>query len=157
MDWVRLHLLLNHFPIILIVAGGIAVLAAVFSRRQAIWRYAHVTVLLAGLTAPAAFWTGNKAEEAVEDEWYVEEDQVEEHEEAGLVALVTLLAAGATAAIAWWRPGPALSAVFLLVTLGAAGVTGYTALEGGEIVHDSPALERGPPGGAAAEADRQSH
>ncbi|HEY8483028.1 MAG TPA: hypothetical protein VIL13_00345 [Longimicrobiales bacterium] len=144
MDWVRLHLVVNHFPVILIMAGSLAAITALLSRFPGVWRYAYVTVLLAALTSPVAYVTGLMAEEPVEDAWFVEHSEVEEHEETGLYALVALLAAGVTAAIAWWRPKRATNGLFLVVTLLAAIATGYAALEGGEIVHDSPALLHGP-------------
>ncbi len=149
MDWVNLHLLVNHFPIILGVAGAFAAVAALLSRNEGIWRYAFVTVLLAGLTAPAAYITGLEAEEVVEHEWYIVEDELEEHEELGLYALIALLAAGASAAVALWKPGRATKGVFAVLTLVAVGVTAYTALEGGEIVHESPAFEQRPPAAPA--------
>jgi len=144
MNWVKLHLVTNHFPIILIVAGSLAAIAAALSHRVGIWRYAFVTVLLAGLTAPVSYISGMQAEEAVEHEWYVVHDQVEKHEETGLWALIALVAAGIMAAVTWWRPTPTLRWVFLVVAIVAAVVTAYAALEGGEIVHDSPFLERSP-------------
>lgn len=144
MDWVRLHLVVNHFPVILIMAGSLAAITAVLSRYPGVWRYAYVTVVLAAITSPVAYVTGLMAEEPVEHAWFVEHREVEEHEETGLYALVALLAAGVTAAIAWWRPKPATNGLFLVVTLLAAIATGYSALEGGEIVHDSPALLHGP-------------
>jgi hypothetical protein len=146
MDWVQLHLVTNHFPIILIVAGTLAAIAAALSHRVGIWRYAFVTVVLAGLTAPVSYVSGLRAEEVVEDAWYVVHDQVEEHEETGLWALIALLAAGIMAAVAWWRSTPGLRWAFLIVAIVAAAVTAYSALEGGEIVHDSPFLERAPGG-----------
>ncbi|MBI4408286.1 MAG: hypothetical protein HY561_01180 [Gemmatimonadetes bacterium] len=149
MDWVRLHLLVNHFPIILGLAGALAVVAAALGRRTTLWHYAGVTVLLAGMTAPVAYVSGTRAEERVESFWYVEEDQIEEHEELGLIALIVLLVAGATAGLSLWRPTPTLRALFTLAALAAAVVTGMTALEGGEIVHDSPALAERPPAAVA--------
>lgn len=155
MDWVDLHLMVNHFPIILVMAGTLAGIAALFARSAAIWRYAAVTVLLAGLTSPVAYVSGLEAEEVVEEAWYVQHDEVEEHEELGLYALIALLAAGVSAGFALWKPARAVRGVFVALSVVAAGVTAYSALEGGEIVHASPALER-PPAGAVQEPAEQA-
>ncbi|HEX6938275.1 MAG TPA: hypothetical protein VF158_02605 [Longimicrobiales bacterium] len=142
MDWVNLHLMVNHFPIILGVAGALAGIAALLARSPAIWKYAGVTVLLAGLTSPAAYISGSRAEEVVEDAWYVRHGEVEEHEELGLYALIALLAAGVAAAVSLWKPGPATRGVLVALSVVAVVVTAACALEGGEIVHESPALEQ---------------
>lgn len=146
MDWVYLHLIVNHFPIILIIVGAFAGIAGTVRGHAGIRRYGYVTVLLAALTAPVAYVTGRQAEEPVEEEWYVDERQIEEHEELGLIALIGLLIAGATAGAAWWRPVKATNAVFLVAILAATGLTVYTAMEGGKIVHESPVLLGAPPG-----------
>jgi len=102
-DWVRLHLMVNHFPIILGTAGTLAGLAALLRH-----------------------------------------EEVEEHEATGLWALIALIAAGVAAAASLWKPTPAVRGVFVAVAFVAMVVTAYSALEGGEIVHDSPELERRP-------------
>lgn len=142
MDWVRLHLMVNHFPIILIMAGTLAAIAAILARSRGIWRYAFITVLLAGLTSPVAYLTGVRSEDVVEEAWYTEHDQIEEHEASGLYALIALLLAGIAAAVGLWRDSGIVRGVFVALSVLAAGVTAYAALEGGEIVHDSPALEQ---------------
>ncbi len=149
MDWVLIHLAVNHLPIVLIMVGAVAVVVAVFLRRKGVWRYAAVTVLLAGLTAPLAFITGNQAEDLVEDRPGTSHEVVEEHEEAATLATVVLLLAGLGAALALYRPNTAFKALFVVLSLGALGVTLYAAYEGGQIVHESPAFTEGassPPG-----------
>lgn len=157
MDWVRLHLLVNHFPIILGVTATLAAIAAALSRRHALWRYAYTTALLAGLTAPVAYFSGLQAEETVEGFWFVEETHIEEHEALGLYALLGLLVAAIAAGAAWRRSGPASRGAFLATTVAASLLTGLAALEGGEIIHDSPVLTDEPPAGvgvpATADAD----
>lgn len=150
MDWVNLHLMINHFPIILGIAGTLAGVVALFTRSRTIWQYAAVTVLLAGLTAPVAYVSGAMAEETVEEYWYVQHDEVEEHEATGLYALIALVIAGVAAVVSVLKPIPAVRGVFVAVAFVAMVITAYSALEGGEIVHDSPALERAP--GAAPPA-----
>lgn len=142
MNWVDLHLMVNHFPIILIVAGSLAAIAALFARSPGLWRYAFITVLLAALTSPVAYVSGLQAEEIVEEKWYVEHEQVEEHEASGLYALVALLVAGVSAAVALWRRSKGTQVTFAILSIVAAVTTAYSALEGGEIVHDAPALEQ---------------
>lgn len=144
MDWVNLHLMVNHFPIILGIAGTLAGIVALFTRSRTIWQYAAVTVIFAGLTAPAAYVSGAKAEEVVEEYWYVQHEEVEEHEATGLWALIALVVAGIAAAASLLKPTRAVRGAFVAIAFVAMVITAYSALEGGEIVHDSPALERGP-------------
>jgi len=142
-DWVFLHLAVNHFPVTLGVVGALAALAAAATRRERVWRFATTTMILAALAAPAAYGTGLLAEGIVEEAPYADEAAIEEHEEIALVALLALLAAGGAAVFARVRPRGRARLLFLATSLAAAAVTGYTAFQGGEIVHESPALRTG--------------
>lgn len=144
MDWAYLHIVLNHFPIVLGLVGGAAALLAALSRRASVWRFAAVIVLLAGLTAPAAFLAGREAEESVEELWYVDEETIEEHEEAGLLALIALLAAGLAGAAVLRKPRASTRGALLGLSLLGAVLVARAAAEGGEIIHENPVLEAGP-------------
>ena len=163
MDWSYFHLLVNHFPIILSIVGTAAVLVALVTRRRDLWRYATLTLLLAGLAAYPVFFTGGEAEEVMEDRWYVTREAIHEHEEGSEFALWSLLVMGAVSGYALWRttrrgvaasgtrtdsleaPGWLRALVALLALLGASTVARASYL-GGEIVHKAAALQTAPAG-----------
>lgn len=140
MDWLYGHLVVNHFPLILAVVGSLAALAALATGREAAWRYAGVTGLLAGLSAPIAYLTGTRAEDAAEDLWYVTHDVLEQHEHWGLYALIALGVAGLLAILALKTRARGPRLLFAAALWAATGVGTLTALYGGDIVHDSEAL-----------------
>lgn len=146
MDWIYVHLIVNHFPIVLSVVASAAALVAAMSGRQGAWRFACVSGLLAGLTAPLAYLSGRQAEEVAEEIWYVAHEAIEHHEHWGLYALIALGVAGLLAIIALRSGAPRARWAFAIAIWVATGVAGLAALHGGDIVHGSEALE----GGAAA-------
>lgn len=147
MEWPYIHLVTNHFPIVLGLTGAAAAVVGALVRTDGAWRFAALLVLLAGLASPFAYISGTRAEETMEEEWYVEEQHIEHHEEAGLVAFISLLVAGLGAGVSLWKPDPRTRTAFVILALAAAGLTARAALEGGEIVHESPVLQGAPPGG----------
>ena len=155
MNWPYLHLLTNHFPIILTVVGTGAAVAGLVFRRRTIWIYAVATLSFAGLAAAPAFFSGNQAEEVMEDRPGIGKQALDSHEEAGEAALWVMLAMRAVAAAAWWRasreerggPSPAwVRPMVLVAALAGTGIVSYAALLGGKIVHAND----GTTGGAAA-------
>lgn len=162
LSWPYLHLVVNHIPIVLTGLGAVVAIAALIMRRRAVWLYAVATLTFAGLSAYPVKFSGEKAEDIMEDVWYADEEAIKDHEEAGERAMWTLLFTGAVSAFAWWRlvrGGPAsgiatrepVSATTVTLPLGlrllvvaaalaGLGTVGYAALEGGQIVHEAPML-----------------
>ena len=158
-----LHLLVNHFPIVLSVVGAAMIVLAIVLRRESLWRFGMGCVALAGLGALAAFFTGQAASHVMRRAWYVQRATIGAHEEAGELALWVILVAAVICAYALWRstgrpaPGatafPALLRILtVLGALAAAGTAGYAGYLGGKIVHEAPALAK-PPAGIAAPVD----
>ena len=157
-----LHLLVNHFPIVLSVVGAGMILLAIALKRDSLWRFGMGCVALAGLGALAAFFTGRGAEDVMRRAWYVQRATIGAHEDAGELAMWVTVVAAAICAYALWRssgrPAPGATAfpalLRVLTTLGAlaaAGTAGYAGYLGGKIVHEAPALAR-PPAGATVPA-----
>ena len=150
MTWVKLHLMINHFPIILTLVGtGACVVGAARRARQA-WTYGALTLALAGACAVPVWITGNQSHIVLEDELGVPEGVVEPHELIAEATMWIMIPMGALAAFAWWRagqeprrgPSPAWVWQSLLAT-GVAGsaMIGYTALLGGRIAHNATTIE----------------
>jgi hypothetical protein len=156
MNWPYVHILINHFPIVLMVVGSAAVLLALIVRQRIVWLYALATLTLAGLSIYPVFFTGDRAADALEHTWYIVRSMVEEHDQSAGFALPAVLLVGAASAYAWWRmvrrevtglPPVWLRAAVSVLAAFALSVVIRTAYLGGKIVHDSPKLAN-PPAGA---------
>lgn len=157
MNGAYLHLLVNHFPVVLSVVGTGMIILALILKRDSLWRFGLACIALAGLGAIAAFFSGRAAEEVMRRVWYVQRATIGEHEEAGETALWVTLIAAIVCTYALWRasnrPAPGATAfpgwlrvLSVLAALASAGTTSYAAWLGGKIVHGSPALAQPPAG-----------
>lgn len=140
MDPIFMHLRVNHFPVILPIVGAAAAVVALLLKRDDVWKYAMVTVILGALSAPIAYWTGYRAEDKAEGLDYIDAERMDQHEESATWALVAILASGVAAGVALKVPKPAARYAFVAVAALAAGATTWTASHGGKIVHASPML-----------------
>jgi len=155
MNWPYVHILINHFPIILMMLGTAVLILALIVRRRGVWLYALATLTLAGLSIYPVYFTGDQAADAVRTTWYVVRSMVEEHDAAAGFALASVLIAGAASAYAWWRmlrrevaalPPVWLRVVVAVLAVWALSVVARTAYLGGLIVHESPRLSTPPAG-----------
>lgn len=146
MDAVHFHLMVLHFPIALLIVGAILEIWALASGRPGVRGAARIVLVVGGLGAVATAFSGQAAEEIVEEALPLSEAMLEEHEEIGMLAaylagalvlleLVTLRLR--SSAVQW---GGAIFAVIVAVVVGVAGFTG------GKIRHEPLA------GGGAATA-----
>jgi uncharacterized membrane protein len=155
-DWAHIHILLNHFPVILAITGMLAVLLAMLRGQRAIWIYGAVSLTLAAITVIPTYFTGEPAEHALNRPWYIARGVIHTHEDASKIASLLVLLAGLVAVVAWRRlvryprevrmPG-SLRTALIVTALAAAGAIGYSSWLGGRIVHDSPVLLGPPPAG----------
>jgi uncharacterized membrane protein len=163
LSWPYAHLVINHFPVVLSISAlGIAILGLLLKRRE-LWLTAMGALTTAGVFVYPVFLTGDKADHALNDPWYVRQDVIKAHDDAALFALWIILIAGAFAAYCWWRsvkrPADAIptwmrAGVFVGALL-AVSVVARTAYLGGKIVHDSPVLHlKQPPAGYLEPATR---
>jgi uncharacterized membrane protein len=146
--WPYIHLLVNHFPVVLAPMGLAAAVGALIFRRRAWWIYSMATFTIAGVVAYPVRFTGDEADHALNDPWYIPKGVIDAHDNASLWAMIFLLAVGAVSAYGWWRavkrpeepiPGWIKAGVLVLGLVGFATVT-RTAYLGGKIVHDAPVL-----------------
>ena len=164
LSWPYAHLLVNHFPVVLSVfALGVAILALLLGRR-ALWLTAMGALTTAGAFIYPVHFTGDKADHALNDPWYIQSGTIEAHDNAAGIALAVILIVGVFAAYSWWRslkrpadliPGWIRAGV-MVGALAAVGTVAYTAYLGGKIIHEAPVLhmKEPPPGlppGVAAE------
>jgi glucan phosphoethanolaminetransferase (alkaline phosphatase superfamily) len=160
-----LHLVLNHFPVILSVMALVASLLAMVTKSRAAWLYAAASLTVAGLFSYPTFLTGHGAHEVLEDFWWVKEDSWSEHEKAADFANVFLLCGGAFAAFAWWkltRTKDAMIARWIqlaLILASAMGATsvGRAAWLGGKVIREQEALKVPPKGWVAPPKMEHEH
>jgi len=134
-------MMINHLPLfgsaIAIVLLGWALVA----RSRDLTRAGLILTLVCGVGGYAAHWTGEEAEEQVEDLPWAEKELIHEHEEAADWAYYLLLAAGLAAAVGLVRmrkEGTARleAGITLFLLLFGFTATAKTALEGGKIRHE---------------------
>lgn len=113
-----IHILINHFPVILTIIGTAAVLLAMIVRTRGAWLYATATLALAGVWAIPTFFTGEPAEDQLKDTWWVTRDAIEAHSDAADFAVWGLGIMGLIAAYAWWQVRRVEAVV---ITAGAPG------------------------------------
>lgn len=144
MTWEYLHLIVHQFPIVLAVAGAAMGLGGWAAGRTELERYGVLSVLLAGVAAVPSYYTGLAAADTAVRRTFVQPGVVEHHRTWATWAAVLLVSAGAFAGFSLWQPEDGrLRRFVLLAGLAAAGLTGYAAWLGGQIVHGS-APEPGP-------------
>jgi uncharacterized membrane protein len=149
LSWPYLHLLLNHFPVVLSVSALAVVLLALILKRRGLWLVAMGALTAAGLFIFPVHFTGDKADHALNDPWYIARGTIEAHDSAAGIAMWVILVVGAFAAYSWWRsmkresePLPGwMRAGVLVGSVAAVATVTYTAYLGGKIIHESPVLE----------------
>jgi uncharacterized membrane protein len=140
MNAAYLHLTLNHVPILGVVFGLALLAAAVLRRNETLRHASWVTLVIVALVALPVYFSGEGAEEIVEDEPGVSHDAIKDHEEIALLAIIGMEALGlmTLAGLLLSRRGRAPSWMgmgSLLLALVVAGLMGATAYRGGFIKH----------------------
>src|ERR1035437_8654494 len=81
-----LHLVLNHFPVILSVMALLSSLLAMVTKSRAAWLYAAASLPGAGRCSDPTVLTGHGAHEGREDVLWVNSDAGSEHHKAAVGA-----------------------------------------------------------------------
>lgn len=163
-SWPYAHLLINHFPVVLSVSAlAVAILALILGQR-ALWQIAMGALTVAGLFIFPVHFSGDRADQALKDPWFIKPGAIEAHDNAATWALWAILLVGVFAAYCLWRslkkptePLPGwMKAGVVVGGLLATSTVARTAYLGGKIIHEAPVLElkQAPPGlppGIAAE------
>jgi hypothetical protein len=140
MDFVHLHLLLNHVPVIGAVLGVGLLAVAVLRRSSELGKTALVLFAILAATSIAVFMTGEPAEELVEKLPGYSEALTERHEEVAEVAMIAMIIVGVfgMATLIMFRKRALdrwVSPVALALSVVATGIMGYAANLGGMIRH----------------------
>lgn len=141
MNYAYVHLLLVHVPVIGTVFGALLLFVAIARRSEELKKVSlGVFVVIALITIPVYF-TGEPAEELVENLPGVSESIIDQHEEAGLVSLVVIEILGAISlgGLFLFHRSKHIPRLFVMTTLilsiGSGGLMGWAANLGGKIRH----------------------
>ncbi len=137
-NWAHLHMMVNHLPLFAALAGALLLGAGLVAKNSALARAGIFACLLAGIGTWAGIFTGERAEDWVNNLPGVTEEVVHEHEEAAERTRFAAFPLGALALVAlFWTKGPQrnLQLVLLLLALATTGLMGLAANLGGEIRH----------------------
>jgi uncharacterized membrane protein len=161
MNEAHIHLAINHFPVILPVAGLLLMVAGFIFRSEIMKRAAFSLFIAGALLAFPASASGEGAEEIVENLQGVEEKFIEAHEEkAETFAILSYILGGLSLIGIWasYKQKPFSKIISAAVTLFAAVVLYFgmmTANSGGEIRHQE--IRDGFETPAAGEDEEEEH
>jgi hypothetical protein len=143
MNFVYLHLLLNHFPIIGTLVGLGLLLISLFGKNDDLRRASLIIFPAMALLAILVFFSGSGAQGAIKKLPGVSEAMIERHQGAAMLALLFMEITGALSVVALWKSHEAsrtarwnwsLSAV-LLFSMITAGLMARVGTTGGDIRH----------------------
>lgn len=103
MDPVRLNILINHVPVVLVLTGTFAIVLAMFRARHGIWMYATASLSLAAIAMLPTFFTGGLAAHALGGPFMAAVTLPEGQRLLVRVAAILIAVAGIVAAVAWRR------------------------------------------------------
>ena len=140
MSILHLHLLLNHVPVVGAALVVSLLMLAVFRNSSQLAKTALGVAIAIGAVSLIVYFTGEPAEDAVENLIGVSEDFIDRHESAALVATLAAGAFGVVALgiLAWFRGRNVtrlVTASALAGSLVLAGTMAWTANLGGQIRH----------------------
>ena len=141
MNAAHLHVILVHFPVIMIPLGAILLAVGIWRKNLTLRDTAYCFFIGGAAIGGVAFLLGDGAEEIVEHVAGVVESAIEPHEEASELAIwfAIALGVGSIIALAAKKFSPPLSPRFqlplLLLALITSGLLGYSAQLGGKIRH----------------------
>ncbi|WP_304518238.1 hypothetical protein [Cecembia rubra] len=147
MNSAHLHLVFNHFPIILPIIGFLMMVSGLVFKSEALKKAAYGLFILGAFFTLVAFGTGEDAEDIIENLPGIEEEYLETHEEAAEVFAYLSYGLGIFSIIGLWANWKEKSwagflnilvlffTVFVLFFAKEAGTTG------GEIRH--PEIRKG--------------
>jgi uncharacterized membrane protein len=141
MNNAHFHLLVNHLPIVGILIGILALLFGMILRKPQVKATALGIFVFSAITAAVAFFSGEGAEDAVENLQGVSESLIHTHEELAETFLILALLLGAISLVSFlfeWRKSRIAVYLYvpvLLLAFGALVMAKFVGTSGGEIRH----------------------
>jgi uncharacterized membrane protein len=152
MDQAHIHLLITHLPIFGSILGGLVLAHGIWSKSYQTKIAAYNVLIISSVGAVISYFTGEGAEEAVEDIQGVAKNMIDLHEDFALFALVGLMILGVISLTGLYLTlskssfANSFSILILVVSLVSFGLVARTGYLGGQIRHTeigatSPSLE----------------
>jgi uncharacterized membrane protein len=159
MNQAHFHLMVNHLPIILPIAGVVVLVGGMVVRSEVVKRMAYLLFSIGAVAALSAMTSGEGAEEVVENIAGVTENYIHEHEEKAEVFALVSYILGAMSVVGLWASwkgksfAKLLSFVILALSLVVLFLGKQTGTSGGEIRHTEIRSGQTVPAGAHEEGD----
>jgi uncharacterized membrane protein len=136
----QIHLALTHVPVILSLVGLTILIIALVRKNDTLTKTSFYILLTAGLFALPVYFTGEGAEEVVEDLPGVSEGIIGKHEQFANISLTIILICGALSLAALFlyksfSVARVMKYVVLLFAFASAATMARTAHLGGQIRH----------------------
>ncbi len=157
MNQAHFHLMVNHLPIILPIAGVIVLVGGMFVRSEVVKRMAYLLFTIGAVATLSAMASGEGAEEVAENLAGVTENYIHEHEEKAEVFALVSYILGALSLVGLWASwkvkgfAKLLSFVILALSLVVLFLGKQTGTSGGEIRHTEIRSGEAVPTGAQEE------
>lgn len=141
MNQTYIHLLMNHIPVVGTVFALLVLLYGIYKRSYHTQRAAYFLLLVAAIGSGITFFTGEGAEEFVENWAGFSKSAIEDHEDVGKLAWLSMLlvAIGAIGALILMKKKSDLyrsySYIMVLIIAVSIAVSAYTGYLGGKIRH----------------------
>jgi uncharacterized membrane protein len=141
MNQAHIHLLITHLPIFGSILGSLVLAHGLWTKSNQTKIAAYNLFIISSIGAGIAYFTGEAAEETVENIQGVVESTIKTHEEFALFALISLIILGAASIIGLFltlRKSPltrTLAFIILLISLISFGLVARTGYLGGQIRH----------------------
>jgi uncharacterized membrane protein len=141
MNQTHIHLLITHLPIVGSFLGALVLLHGIGTKSNQTIIAAYYIFVLSAIGAGIAYFTGEAAEETVENLQGVVEATIKTHEEFALYALISLITLGFASIIGLYLTFIKSSiirstALFILfISLLSFGIVARTGYLGGQIRH----------------------
>lgn len=163
MNWVHLHLALNHIPVLGTLFVGLLLVTAIIKRNPELVRLSLTWFVTLTLVSIPIKFTGDFAHQATIDSEWLRSEMVANHEQAadqatGAIFLLGLFAAYGRFQGRAKRPIPIwLTAVITILTLATFALMARTANLGGQLRHEEirPRTHRVGSGKSAASVTQQ--
>ena len=97
MNQTHIHLLINHLPVFGSILGGIVLAYGIWTHSKETIMASYMLFIIAAIGAGIAYFTGEGAEDAVENLPGVLETTIKTHETFALYALISLITLGVVA------------------------------------------------------------
>jgi len=139
MNGAHYHLLVNHLPIIIPIAGLLILILGFVFHSEVIKRTAYFLFIVAAVTTAAASATGESAAEAIKHMPGIDENMIHAHEEQSEIFAVLNYLLGALSLVAlltsWYSIAKWLSWVVAALSLAVLFYAQQTGSSGGVIRH----------------------